>query len=97
MMPNRTPEFIELGRTLRREGSDIEGVLARMRGLGASQMECVKAIRTIENMRLSDAARAVDFSETWADRRENNDRLRAAFFDAAASMPGAVVEYVDEE
>lgn len=56
-----------------RESTDA--FLNALRGRGAFEIECIKAIRRLKGCSLGEAKEIVHFSRTFSDRRGMNDRL----------------------
>jgi hypothetical protein len=79
---DRMTAFTNLSLQLRSEGSDLEVVLSRLRSEGATIIECVKIVRSIESVPLGRAKAIVDTSCTWADRFAANDKLRTSAIEA---------------
>jgi len=69
--------LIDLAKKRRRKGSSVEEVLASLRSEGATIVDCLKVVREVEGVRLGRAKEIVDSSDTWADVRESNERVRS--------------------
>jgi len=69
--------LVDLAKKQRRKGSSVEEVLASLRSEGATIVDSVKVVREVEGVRLGRAKEIVDSSDTWADVRESNERVRS--------------------
>jgi ribosomal protein L7/L12 len=58
-------------------GRGIEVAIRQMRAAGLSQIECVKAVKLLNQISLGEAKEIVHYSETWSDVREDQERLHA--------------------
>jgi orotate phosphoribosyltransferase len=67
---------------LRRQGLSLEQILEDLRALGASIMDSVKIVRTVEGCTLGEVKAIIDASPTWQDSRGASDRARAAALEA---------------
>lgn len=56
-------------------GESMESALRYMRSAGLSQIECVKAVKSLTGGNLGQAKEIVHFSETWSDTRACQERL----------------------
>lgn len=73
---------LEKGRQSQEEGASVEDLLRLFRQQGASMLESVKLTRKLNSISLKEAQDLVLFSETWADHKENHERLQEAFAEA---------------
>jgi hypothetical protein len=67
---------------MKQQGSPDEELLRVFREQGASMMESVKLIRQLKAASLGEAQDIVHFSATWADRKEDQERLAGDFSEA---------------
>jgi ribosomal protein L7/L12 len=75
-------EALCLARDMKEQGIEREKILARLRASGATIIDSLKVIRQIESVSLTEAKNIVDSSETWADKRAANERVRRALIQA---------------
>jgi hypothetical protein len=79
-------EAILLGaRHLVGSGESIESALRYMRSVGLSQIECVKAVKSLIGGNLGQAKEIVHFSETWSDMRPYQERLHKDLSDGLST------------
>jgi len=76
-------------------GATMEEVLTRLRAKGFFEADCVWTVRELTGCELDGAHRVVHFSSTWADRREFNETLQNAFWDAMEELADAK-DIIDE-
>ena len=58
-----------------RDGSAMEVTLARLREVGASKVESIRALVDGTRMSLADAKRTVHFSAVWTDLKERDEKF----------------------
>lgn len=63
-------------------GCSREDLIQAMRKAGLNQIACIKMLRDLCGISLGDAKEAVHYSRAWADRRESNEALHEAAFEA---------------
>jgi hypothetical protein len=85
---------LEKGRKSQEEGASAEDLLRLFRQQGASMLESVKLTRKLNSISLKEAQDLVLFSETWADHKENHERLQEAF---AEALLGIDTDVQDDE
>jgi hypothetical protein len=85
-----------LARQLRSGGSDVEETLVTLRRRGATIMDSIKVIRTVEAVPLGVAKDLVDSSIAWADQFDANDRLRQIAIEAIEGDPIGDGDHPDE-
>lgn len=56
-------------------GESMESALRYMRSAGLSQIECVKAVKSLMGGNLGQAKEILHFSETWSDTRAWQEQL----------------------
>jgi ribosomal protein L22 len=65
----------ELALEMHKANAGSEELLAKLRGAGASPIQCVGLLHEIYGMPLQDAKRVLHESEAWQDQRAIWDRL----------------------
>lgn len=68
------------------DGSNIDFILSEIRKIGASQMESTMLLCKQLKLRVGDADKIVNNSETWKDKKQGNDKFRSDFEDFMDSM-----------
>jgi hypothetical protein len=66
-------------------GESMESALRYMRSAGVSQIECVKAIKSLMGGNLGQTKEIVHFSETWSDMRANQEQLHKDLSDGLSA------------
>jgi hypothetical protein len=62
-------------RDLRQEGTSVDDVIARLKALGLSKMECMTALEDYGHIPHPEAKLAVHRSTAWSDSREAAEAL----------------------
>lgn len=64
------------------EKESLEIVLGLLHAADYSKIKSIAILRQVNGKPLSDCKELVHFSDTWADRRENDDALHEQLFEA---------------
>jgi hypothetical protein len=82
MLPQERYEAVLQGARHLIDGDESrESALGYMRNAGLSQIECVKAIKSLTGGDLGWAKEIVHFSETWSDMRPHQEQLHSDLSD----------------
>lgn len=76
---------LQVARHLIDGGESVESVLKYMRSAGLSQIECVKAVKSLMGGNLGQAKEIVHFSETWSDARPYQEQLHKDLSDGLSA------------
>ena len=86
MQPQERYEAVLQGaRHLIDGGESMESALRYMRSAGLSQIECVKAVKSLMGGNLGQAKEIVHFSETWSDMRPYQEQLHKGLSDGLSA------------
>lgn len=66
-------------------GENMESALRYMRSAGLSQIECVKAVKSLMGGNLGQAKEIVHFSETWSDMRAYQEQFHKDLSDGLSA------------
>jgi hypothetical protein len=68
-------------------GASVDDVLITLKGVGFSQVDCIRAVVDLGLCDLGDAKRLVHFSRAWEPERERNEQFHADLEKAFREMP----------
>lgn len=68
------------------DGNNIDFILSEIRKIGASQMESTMLLCKQLKLKVGDADKIVNNSETWKDKKQGNDKFRSEFEDFMDSI-----------
>jgi ribosomal protein L7/L12 len=79
-------EFEEIARKTWERGASTDEVLSALRSAGASQIVCIKVLRSVRGESLASAKVIVGNSPAWSDRLEANNAVRDALLQELKSL-----------
>ena len=68
-------------------GASVDDVLITLKGMGFSQVDCIRAVVDLRLCDRSDAKGLVHFSRAWEPERERNEQFHADLEKALRELP----------
>ncbi|MEV6604810.1 hypothetical protein [Kutzneria sp. NPDC051319] len=93
---SRYDKCVEDGRRALLAGATVDEVLTILRAAGCYEIDCIKVLRELTRRSLGDLKQVVHYSPAFADRRESNEALHAAAWEAAERLAAESAAFESE-